>query len=216
MANDDSTGSQCILGNSTQRNAVIGAGACLLLVGVVYAVIANSGPTTQPKGPPSDGRSMNKGGNDAQGLSLEEDADHETESAKRKGSQDDSESDAKGIVGRALPRGRKAGSPKEWGVCGRRTKHAFPPVISGRVVNGVKAGEEEYPWLGSFMERKGKSKSFCGASLLNHHWLITAAHCCERVNKKGRYRKGLVPPQGCLLWTIFSSISMFVLSCTQG
>jgi V8-like Glu-specific endopeptidase len=86
-----------------------------------------------------------------------------------------------------------------WGECGRRSKDAFGGKelknfqrVEGRIVNGMKARENEYPWLGSFAKKHGNGGvSYCASSLLNSRWLITAAHCCKHIDpKSGKFLKG--------------------------
>jgi hypothetical protein len=55
---------------------------------------------------------------------------------------------------------------------------SIAPIETGiRIVGGIEAVKNSWPWQafltdGSFM---------CGASLINNNWLVTAAHCLERV-----------------------------------
>ena len=47
-----------------------------------------------------------------------------------------------------------------------------------RVVGGEKANAEDWPFIAVFYETKlGWDSRFCGGSLLNENWVITAAHC---------------------------------------
>nr|XP_061805640.1 serine protease 27-like [Nerophis lumbriciformis] len=52
-------------------------------------------------------------------------------------------------------------------VCGQ-------PPLTSRIVGGQNAIEGDWPWMVS-LHRRGSH--FCGASLINNQWLLTAAHC---------------------------------------
>ncbi|KAG8437802.1 hypothetical protein GDO86_008492 [Hymenochirus boettgeri] len=51
------------------------------------------------------------------------------------------------------------------------------PVITGyaRIVNGEEAVPGSWPWQVSLQDRTGWH--FCGGSLINNEWVVTAAHC---------------------------------------
>jgi len=51
-------------------------------------------------------------------------------------------------------------------------------VTSSRVVGGVDAKVNEYPWM-ALMRLKSQSEDgfFCGGTLVNSKWVVTAAHC---------------------------------------
>ncbi|XP_065776497.1 chymotrypsinogen A isoform X2 [Muntiacus reevesi] len=54
---------------------------------------------------------------------------------------------------------------------------AIQPVLSGlsRIVNGEEAVPGSWPWQVSLQDKTGFH--FCGGSLINENWVVTAAHC---------------------------------------
>ncbi|XP_038162499.1 chymotrypsin A-like [Cyprinodon tularosa] len=54
---------------------------------------------------------------------------------------------------------------------------AVSPVITGyaRIVNGEEAVPHSWPWQVSLQDWTGFH--FCGGSLINEYWVVTAAHC---------------------------------------
>ncbi|XP_067307730.1 chymotrypsin-like protease CTRL-1 [Pseudorasbora parva] len=54
---------------------------------------------------------------------------------------------------------------------------AIRPVISGysKIVNGENAVSGSWPWQVSLQQSNGFH--FCGGSLINQYWVVTAAHC---------------------------------------
>ncbi|KAK2819859.1 hypothetical protein Q7C36_021505 [Tachysurus vachellii] len=54
---------------------------------------------------------------------------------------------------------------------------AFTPVITGysRIVNGEEAVPHSWPWQVSLQDQTGFH--FCGGSLVNEWWVVSAAHC---------------------------------------
>ncbi|XP_026570231.1 chymotrypsinogen A-like [Pseudonaja textilis] len=59
---------------------------------------------------------------------------------------------------------------------------AIKPVITGysRIVNGEDAVPGSWPWQVSLQEPSGWH--FCGGSLVNENWVVTAAHCGVTTN----------------------------------
>ncbi|XP_047500210.1 trypsin-1-like [Penaeus chinensis] len=51
------------------------------------------------------------------------------------------------------------------------------PNRSNRIVGGVANEVNEYPWLVGLSSPGGSDRPFCGGSILNNEWIITAAHC---------------------------------------
>jgi len=61
-------------------------------------------------------------------------------------------------------------------VCGRR----FVRPREGRIVGGEVAPYGQWPWQVSLRQYKnGQYRHKCGAALLTHEWIITAAHCVK-------------------------------------
>ncbi|XP_066493290.1 chymotrypsinogen 2-like [Tiliqua scincoides] len=59
---------------------------------------------------------------------------------------------------------------------------AIQPVLSGyaRIVNGEEAVPGSWPWQVSLQDNTGFH--FCGGSLINENWVVTAAHCSVRTS----------------------------------
>ncbi|CAJ1365516.1 unnamed protein product [Effrenium voratum] len=52
------------------------------------------------------------------------------------------------------------------------------PGHAHRIVHGKNSQQCSWPWQVSLrMQHKGKGMHFCGGTLLNEHWVLTAAHC---------------------------------------
>jgi len=63
---------------------------------------------------------------------------------------------------------------------------------TNRIVNGVQAEENLWPWLVQLSE-VGRTP-FCGGAVVKNNWVISAAHCCEEIDtdsliiKAGQYQ----------------------------
>lgn len=67
-----------------------------------------------------------------------------------------------------------------------------PSNRSSRIVGGTEADRHEMPFVVSITRRGGH---FCGATILNEHWLLTAGHCvCNGLNQfmKPHHISGIV------------------------
>ena len=50
------------------------------------------------------------------------------------------------------------------------------------IVGGENAEIEDYPYQAALLYNSGGfSYAFCGASIINEYWVLTAAHCCDHV-----------------------------------
>merc|ERR1712212_401655 len=70
---------------------------------------------------------------------------------------------------------------------------AVPPQVTGyaRIVNGEEAVPHSWPWQVSLQQSNGFH--FCGGSLINENWVVTAAHCNVRTYHRvivGEHDKG--------------------------
>ena len=59
-------------------------------------------------------------------------------------------------------------------ICGRPKKH-------GRIVGGEETSSRDWPWQVG-LQTMYENYIFCGGSLINKEWVLTAAHCIEDNN----------------------------------
>ncbi|XP_054714331.1 U21-ctenitoxin-Pn1a-like [Uloborus diversus] len=59
--------------------------------------------------------------------------------------------------------------------CGK----SFVSPSADRIVGGTTAPHGLYPWMVSLYERDGFWYHACGASIINEHWVVSAAHCID-------------------------------------
>ena len=59
---------------------------------------------------------------------------------------------------------------------GSRCDSGNPFTPSARITDGVDAVPNSWPWIVSL--QTGMSH-FCGGSIINSEWIVTAAHCCD-------------------------------------
>jgi secreted trypsin-like serine protease len=52
----------------------------------------------------------------------------------------------------------------------------LPPGTSTKIVGGIEARQGEFPWQVS-VRRRSSDSHFCGGSIINANWVVTAAHC---------------------------------------
>lgn len=51
--------------------------------------------------------------------------------------------------------------------------------ISSRITGGTESPPHKYPWMASVFMHKGADTYFCGGTLLNSEWIMTAGHCTD-------------------------------------
>ncbi|XP_069625621.1 plasminogen isoform X2 [Ranitomeya imitator] len=69
----------------------------------------------------------------------------------------------------------------ECGKAKKRQRKCF-----GRIVGGCEANPHSWPWQISL--RTSYNLHFCGGTLIDRQWVLTAAHCLERSNRPSSYK----------------------------
>ncbi|XP_054715339.1 venom peptide isomerase heavy chain-like [Uloborus diversus] len=89
------------------------------------------------------------------------------------------------VLARAgIPR-RNKNDPLTLEGCG----YGLHPASGGdRIVGGETARHGQYPWMVSLYRHNNGFEHWCGATILNEHWVVTAAHCIQFPNEPWRYK----------------------------
>ncbi|XP_055344098.1 transmembrane protease serine 9-like [Paramacrobiotus metropolitanus] len=64
-----------------------------------------------------------------------------------------------------------------------------PASMFQRIVGGVKPAPNAWPWAAAVVA--SEQLHFCGASVLNSQWVITAAHCIKKVGTEENFQKAV-------------------------
>ncbi|KAK3885984.1 hypothetical protein Pcinc_009843 [Petrolisthes cinctipes] len=57
-----------------------------------------------------------------------------------------------------------------------------PSLLGTRVVGGTDTTIEEYPWQCALTSSRYSTNPFCGCSIVNNRYIVTAAHCVDGAN----------------------------------
>jgi len=75
----------------------------------------------------------------------------------------------------------KGGRPKTVKDCG------IVDVPRARIIGGSWAQHGDYPWMASVHEYYHGFDHVCGGTIINEHWILTAAHCIDYPTKPRKY-----------------------------
>ena len=83
-----------------------------------------------------------------------------------------------GSVDACLRRGERAPPPGFEALSDQITPDLETCGSSARIVNGVNANPNSWPWIVHLLFQDNESEGVCGGTIINSEWVLTAAHCC--------------------------------------
>lgn len=51
--------------------------------------------------------------------------------------------------------------------------------VSSRITGGSESAPHKYPWMAALFMHQGSNTYFCGGTILNEEWILTAGHCVD-------------------------------------
>ena len=62
-----------------------------------------------------------------------------------------------------------------------------------RIVGGENTQINEYPWMALLrLKQQASSGFFCGGTLINSRWILTAAYCVYNIDKGGDQEEAIM------------------------